>query len=89
MKYKYNYRSHVRTEFHGTGQNTSDIFVTAAVQLTFPTKCEGVMAITDIELRNAPMPGASEENDDFDDPYADLHDKTADFAHEIQRHEIK
>lgn len=97
VKYKYNYRSHVRTEFHGTGQNTSDIFVTAAVQLTFPTKCEGAMVVSEIELRNAPLPDSNEESDDgnssddfnTDDPFADLHQKSSDFAYEIQKHEIK
>lgn len=91
VKYKYNYRSHVRTEFHGTGQNTSDIFVTAAVQFTFPTKCQGVMTISEIELRNAPLRDTSEESNDrnADNPFAEMHQKTADFAYEIQKHEMK
>lgn len=98
MRYKYNYRSHVRTEFHGTGQNTSDIFVTAAVQLTFPKKCEGVLAISEIELRNVTLPDPSENNDgdgensddyNADDPLDNLHPKSSDFAHDIKKYEIR
>lgn len=97
VKYKYNYRSHIRTEFHGTGQNTSDIFVTAAVQLTFPKNCEGSMVVSEVELRNVPLPDASEESytenaDDelmSDDPFVNLHEKSSDFAYEIAKYEMK
>lgn len=43
---------HVRTEFAGSGENSSDVFVSANLVLTFPQKCEGVLALTSVELRD-------------------------------------
>lgn len=71
--------------------------MTAAVQLIFPQKCEGEMEISEIELRNAPLPESSEESDgannddDFNayDPFYDLHKKSSDFAYEIQKHKMR
>lgn len=55
------------------------------------------MVVSEIELRNAPLPDASEESytentDDelmSDDPFADLHEKSSDFAYEISKYEMR
>lgn len=87
-KYKYNYWSHVRSEFHGTGQNTSDMFVTASVALTFPTKCEGSLMISETELRNKALTD-DEADESTDDVYNSMHPKSSDFATEIQKYPMK
>lgn len=77
VRYKYDYKSHVRTEFEGSGQNTSDLYVTATATLTFPTKCEGTLLIDYINLYNR-MDGREETNKHSDN-----------FANEVQRHELR
>lgn len=77
VRYQYNYESHVRTEFNGPGQNTSDLFATATVILTFPKNCEGAMQINDVKLFNK-MSSDSEPN-----KYSD------NFAYEVQKYELR
>lgn len=84
VRYKYDYSSHVRSEFHGTGQNTSDIVVLAAVTLTFPKDCEGVLKLSEIELRENPI-------DDDSDLYIhdELHAKSSNFAYELEKFDLR
>lgn len=89
IRYSYNYSSHIRTEFSGTGQNTSDIYVSGTIVVTFPKKCEGILKITDIELREN---SATEVNIEFesDKPLPDtLHAKSTQFASDVQRNDLR
>lgn len=87
MKYKYDYSSHVRSEFLGTGQNNSDIYVTASVILTFPTKCEGILKLQEVELRTEPL---SKERTAFFDFFASpLHSKSLHFASDLEKNELR
>lgn len=96
MRYKYDYSVHVRSEFSGSGENTSDVYISAKLMLTFPTKCQGVLLVQDVELRHMEPPEeSSSETEDvnfFDyseteDPT--LHPKSGQFASDIQEHEIR
>lgn len=95
IRYKYNYRVHVRSEFAGSGENSSDVFISAKLLLTFPTKCEGVLSVQDVELRDFVLPEeeAVEEADyNFDYSGKDdtsLHPKNSQFSADIQEHEIR
>lgn len=40
----------MRTEFSGTGENTSDLFVKANLDIFFPKPCEGYLRINDVRL---------------------------------------
>lgn len=91
IQYFYDYNTHVRTEFNGTGQSTSDIYITGTVMLTFPTKCEGVLKITDIELREKPLEDLQSEEyaSTESSSQSDLHNRSLDFAYDIQKHDLR
>ncbi len=95
MRYKYNYRVHVRSEFSGSGENSSDVFISAKILLTFPSKCQGVLIVQNVELRHmAPPEEDLEVENDYSYDYSvkedpSLHPKTAKFSEDIQEHEMK
>lgn len=89
---------HVRTEFSGSGENSSDVFVTANVLLTFPKRCEGVLSISEVVLRNeamlAPIVEVNENAEYYDDAYevtADTptHPRTDEFSNAISRNNLR
>lgn len=88
---------HVKTEFAGSGENSSDVHVSATVSLTFPTKCEGQLSISNVELReNLPDGKVDDATDDNFDYYdenqaasPDLHPRSNEFADAISRNNIK
>lgn len=77
VHYKYDYKSHVRTEFEGSGQNTSNLYVTALLTLTFPTKCEGVLQIDNVNLY------------DRLDERQNINKHSNNFANEVQKNELR
>lgn len=99
IRYKYDYRMHVKTEFSGSGENSSDVFVSASVILTFPKSCEGVLQIQEIELREKPLAEVTGENTDSDNVFdaydytepeiVDAHPRSEDFANNIQRNDLR
>lgn len=86
----------MRSEFQGSGQNVSDIHVIASVEVQFPVKCEGLLRIASVEVKDKiPTPPKDEEEEDSD-PYAledveeiPLHPKNDDMAEEISKHEMR
>lgn len=52
--YKYAYESSFNSFFDGTDSNDPDsnIFISADVQLTFPTKCQGQLKLSSVRLKN-------------------------------------
>ncbi|EDW76449.2 uncharacterized protein Dwil_GK14654 [Drosophila willistoni] len=48
--YKYDYTVSVRTEFAGSGDNSSDLFLKANLDIFFPKPCEGYLRINDAKL---------------------------------------
>lgn len=52
--YKYLYESSVKTHFDGTDNNDppSELHISAHVELTFPTKCQGQLKITSAQLKH-------------------------------------
>lgn len=42
----------MRTEFLGSGQNQSDVYVDATALLTFPQACEGILKLRNVKLRD-------------------------------------
>lgn len=90
---------HVRTEFSGSGENSSDVFVTAIVLLAFPKRCEGVLTISEVVLRDEAMPETpvaevNENAEYYDDTYeatvdTPTHPKSGDFANAISRNSLR
>lgn len=95
IRYKYNYRVHVRSEFSGSGENSSDVFINAKLLVTFPSKCQGVLLVQGVELRDiAPPEEDIQEENDYNFDYAvkedaTLHPKSSEFSTDIQEHEIR
>lgn len=91
IRYVYEYSSHIKSEFNGTGQNSSDIYVSATVELTYPKKCEGTLKIVDVELREHPI------EDEANLEYAsvetvqvnNLHINSHEFAADIQKYDLR
>lgn len=85
----------VRSEFHGSGQNMSDIHVVASVEVQFPLKCEGLLRIASVEIRDKiPAPAKEESTEDeeynFEEPdEIPLHPNNDDMAEELSRHEMR
>ncbi|XP_055389464.1 uncharacterized protein LOC129618631 [Condylostylus longicornis] len=63
IRYKYDYMVHIRTEFSGSGDNTSDLYLKSKINLIFPTKCEGILTITNVELREISTISLNNNND--------------------------
>lgn len=85
IRYVYDYSAHVRNEFNGTGQNTSDIYITGTVYLVFPSKCEGILKLSDIELSERAQSGA----EDYASGESLLHERSADFGFDLQKHDLR
>lgn len=86
IRYVYDYTSHVHTEFKGTGQDSSNIYVTGTVKIAFPTKCEGVLKLEDIELREWPLEAARMSANGFE---YKLHEHSKSFAYDVQKHDLR
>lgn len=89
IRYYYDYSSHIRTEFSGTGQNASDIYVSGTVMVTFPKKCEGILTIINVELRENPareVVVGYESDEELPDT---LHAKSTQFASDVQRNDLR
>lgn len=98
FQYTYDYRMHVRTEFAGSGQNTSDVFVQATAQLIFPQRCEGILTLKNVQLRNEAEATGSNESDEpapdyyeFSESESDqtLHPSNVQFGEALQAHELR
>ncbi|EDW03099.1 uncharacterized protein LOC6561417 [Drosophila grimshawi] len=61
MLYKYNYTVALRTEFAGSGDNSSDLFLKAHLEIFFPKPCEGYMRINIVKLYDT-MPPVSNDS---------------------------
>lgn len=90
---------HIKSDFVGSGENTSDLYLTAKIELSFKRECEGLLALNTVELRNKPPPVVEEsETEDYDyseyiEPDADidpdLHPNSSDIASDISRYELR
>lgn len=91
---------HVRTEFSGSGENSSDIFVSASIELKFPTKCEGILIFQQVELRENSKIDAiptTSTNDDAEMDYFDsfsetdpnLHPQSENFSYAVRKNDLR
>lgn len=60
--YKYAYESSFKTLFEGTDNNDalSELYVSALVEVFFPTKCQGVLKLSKVQLKNEDAEGSEE-----------------------------
>ncbi|XP_039479409.1 uncharacterized protein LOC120443997 [Drosophila santomea] len=63
--YKYQYTVAVRTEFAGSGDNSSDLLLKSNLEIFFPKPCEGYLRITDAKLYDN-LDVLNESSDDSD-----------------------
>lgn len=85
--FKYDYTVQLRTEFSGTGENTSDLYLKASIDLLFPKSCEGYLRINSVKLWDKieevdrEVSATSSITNDVYDYYGDLErEAEADFA---------
>ncbi|KAH8412988.1 hypothetical protein KR009_007324, partial [Drosophila setifemur] len=73
--YKYDYTVAVRTEFSGSGDNSSDLLLKANLDIFFPKPCEGYLRINDAKLYDKVNDGEEFSNDsDSEDKPKDVYD---------------
>ncbi|XP_055713060.1 uncharacterized protein LOC129807664 isoform X2 [Phlebotomus papatasi] len=100
--YRYDYSLHVRTQFSGSGENTSDVHLIGGVELIFPKKCEGLLRVLSLEVRDRlPVPTVSSEmsrdkdsaefdEEDYEEPEEiELHPRSYELAEEVSKYELR
>lgn len=91
MLYKYDYTVALRTEFAGSGDNTSDLFLKADLDIFFPKPCEGYLRINNVKLYDTIQDidkgndeSSSEKPKDVYDYYDQLSDETTDSTSDFE-----
>lgn len=87
----------IRTEFSNSGENTSDVYVSASVYLTFPTKCQGILSIQDLQLHEIALPeppATYDTENDYDFDYTEpttvgLHPNNEQFSGDISKNNLR
>ncbi|XP_053697453.1 uncharacterized protein LOC128744450 [Sabethes cyaneus] len=93
--YKYDYSMYVKTEFSGSGENSSELHLIASVEIDFPKPCQGIMKLYSIEVRDRPLPVTEEQDFEYgadyveSPPEVELHPKSELISEELQRFELK
>lgn len=93
--YKYDYKMYVKSEFSGSGENSSEVHMVAAVEIDFPKPCQGVMKLYSIEVRDRPVVETDEQDFEYGADYVEpapeveLHPKSDVIADELMRFELR
>lgn len=88
---------HVRSEFAGSGQNTSDLFMTASVELMFLKSCQGILRVNSVQVKEEYVPIVEKNYDDYEDYSSTnnndeeetFHPASDKIAEDIQRHGLR
>lgn len=90
--YRYDYSMYVKNQFAGSSENVSELHLTAVVELQFFQLCEGVLRLSNVELRSKaqPQPFDGEEfPEDYVEPEeVELHSKSESLAEDMQNFEL-
>lgn len=96
--YNYEYSMVVKTALVGSGDNTSELHVSATVTLDFPAPCQGVLKLSTIEVRErAAQQTDSSDNADYDDynnapdlsETNDVHSKSELIAEQLMNYDLR
>ncbi|XP_062707026.1 vitellogenin-like [Aedes albopictus] len=93
--YKYDYSMYVKTHFSGSGENSSELHLIAAVEIDFPKPCQGLLKLHSIEVRDRPLPVVEEQDFEYGADYVEpppeveLHPKSDVISEELMRFELK
>ncbi|XP_052864104.1 apolipophorins [Anopheles cruzii] len=94
--YKYEYSMIVKTALSGSGDNTSEMHVSAVVILDFHAPCQGILKLSSIELRERavqPTESADQDYADYNAPDLsdtnDVHPKSETIADELMRFDLR
>lgn len=79
----------VRTEFAGSGQNTSELHAVGHVHIIFPKPCEGILRLKSIELHTQAVQKQQEVGLFNSDNSEDLHPKSDDFGNDLQNYDLR
>ncbi|TDG46759.1 hypothetical protein AWZ03_006806 [Drosophila navojoa] len=72
--YKYDYTVSVRTEFAGSGDNSSDLYLKANLEIFFPKGCEGYLRINSVSLYDSQPEATNESTATEEKPARDVYD---------------
>lgn len=72
--YKYDYTVSVRTEFAGSGDNSSDLYLKANLEIFFPKDCEGYLRINTVNLYDSLQEASNESGATEEKPAKDVYD---------------
>lgn len=89
--YKYAYESSFKTLFEGTDNNDpeSELYISALAEVIFPTKCQGLLRLTKVQLKNQHSEGFEElaKPKTADYEYDDDNQQQEEFAEDKPRKE--
>lgn len=86
---------YVKTQFSGSGENSSELHLIAAVEIDFPKPCQGLLKLHSIEVRDRPLPVVEEQDFEYGADYVEpppeveLHPKSDAIAEDLMRFELK
>ncbi|XP_050082628.1 uncharacterized protein LOC126569520 [Anopheles aquasalis] len=95
--YNYEYSMIVNTSLAGSGDNTSELHVSATVTLDFPAPCQGVLKLSTIEVRERAAPSTATDDADYDDynnvpdlsETNDVHSKSELIAEQLMNYDLR
>lgn len=79
--FNYDYTVQLTTEFSGTGENTSDLYLKANIDILFPKACEGYLRINEVRLWDK-IEHTYEKTSDFISGNNDVYDYYGDLERE-------
>lgn len=95
-QHKYKYFVQANTLFQGTSKNESKLYIEATVQLEFLTKCDGLLKVSDVRLRDeaivdAPRVEQNENEYEFEDEEKEsgLHENSNMFSESLSEFPLR
>jgi Lipoprotein amino terminal region len=88
--YRYDYKMFVKTEFVGSGQNSSEMHVVAGIEVGFPSLCGGILKINTVELRERALPVVDYYDEDREEvEEIELHPRNDELGEELRKHVLR
>lgn len=80
---------HVQTEFLGSGQNNSELYLTANAEISFATKCQAILRFNSVELKEKKAEEQPEDAEYYYEEEIDPHPNSEKLAEDIENYELK
>jgi hypothetical protein len=81
---------YVKTEFVGSGQNSSELHVIAGIEVSFPSLCGGILRINTVELRERALPVIDYYDEDKEEQEEiELHPRNEELGEELRKNSLR